>query len=176
METIPKQDCQKIGFFRKTHGVFGELVLEFEAQYDYSVEETDHFFVELEGLLVPFFVADEGIRFKAANSAIITFNGVQTEKYAKRLVGASVYLFNDEIIQEEEDFSISQFTGYLLTDSQRGEIGKIERVDDYSGNLVFTVSYKGSELLVPFNEDFLVKIDETKKVLELKIPEGLIEN
>lgn len=175
METIPKPDCQKIGFFRKTHGVFGELVLEFEPQFEYSIEETDHFFVELEGLLVPYFIADEGIRFKASNSAIITFENIQSEKYAKRLVGSSVYLFSDEIFLEEQEDSTSRFTGFLLSDSNWGEIGKIERVDDYSGNLVFTVNYKGGELLVPFNDDFVVDVNETNKVLTLILPDGLLD-
>ena len=63
METIPKTDCEKVGFFRKTHGVFGELVLEFEPQFEMSIENADRLFVELEGLLVPFFVLDDGFRF-----------------------------------------------------------------------------------------------------------------
>ena len=83
METIPKEDCEKVGFFRKTHGVYGELVLEFEPQYEISIEQADRFFVELEGLLVPFFVVEDGFRFKTENSAILTFNSVETEKYAK---------------------------------------------------------------------------------------------
>lgn len=176
METISKSDCQKIGFFRKTHGVFGEVVLEFEPQFEYSVEDTDHFFVELEGLLVPFFISDNGIRFKASNSAIISFEDVQSEKYAKRLVGSSVYLFSDEIIIEEQETSVSRFTGFLLVDSELGEIGKIERVDDYSGNLVFTLNRNGRELLVPFNDDFVVEIKETDKIIVLHLPEGLLED
>jgi ribosomal 30S subunit maturation factor RimM len=29
--------------------------------------------------------------------------------------------------------------------------------------------------LVPFNEDFLVEIDADKKIIQLRLPEGLIE-
>ncbi len=176
METIPKADCTKIGFFRKTHGVFGQLILEFEPQFEYSIGETDHFFVELEGLLVPFFISGEGIRYKASNSAIVSFDNVDSEKYARRMVGASVYLFSDEITLEQEESSPAMFTGYLLTDVNLGEIGTIEKVDDFSGNLVFTLTFRDKELLVPFNEDFLVELDETKKILKLNLPEGLIED
>ena len=63
METIPKSDCQKIGFIRKTHGVHGELVLEYEPEFEESVVETERFFLEIDGLLEPFFVAEEGRRF-----------------------------------------------------------------------------------------------------------------
>ena len=175
METIPKADCVKIGFFRKTHSVFGELVMEFEPKYETSIEKADRFFVELEGLLVPFFVLDDGFRFKTENSAIISFDGVETEKYAKRMVGSSVYLFKNEIVIISDEFFDSELVNYLLLDEKLGKIGIIDQVDNYSGNIVITVNYKGKELLVPFNEDLLLFLDKQKKVVKMKIPEGLFD-
>lgn len=176
METIPKADCGKVGFFKKTHGVFGELVLEFEPQFEISVENADRFFVELDGLLVPFFVLEDGFRFKTENSAIITFDGVESEKYAKRMVGSSVYLFEKEIVVMEDEYFDSELEGYLLIDETLGEIGIINQVDNYSGNIVFTLNYKGNELLVPFNEDFLTELDKKRKIIKLVLPEGLFED
>lgn len=175
METIPKTDCEKIGFIRKTHGVHGELILEFEPHFEYSIEAAERFFVELDGLLVPFFLKDEGLRFKAGNSAILTFNLVDTEKYAKRLVGNSVYLYQTEIIDEPEQSLESQFENYLLIDETLGEIGNISQVDDYAGNIVITVGYKGNDILIPYNEDLLVEVNKAQKSIKLKLPEGLIE-
>jgi hypothetical protein len=80
METIPKSDCQKIGFIRKTHGVHGELVLEYEPEFEESVVEAERFFLEIDGLLVPFFVAEEGLRFRSAKTALITFDWVELPK------------------------------------------------------------------------------------------------
>jgi len=175
METIPKADCEKVGFFRKTHGVFGELVLEFEPQFEISIEKTDRFFVELEGLLVPFFVAEDGFRFKTENSAILTLSDVDTEKYAKRLVGNSVHLFKNEIVVVPEELFDSELVNYLLVDEKLGEIGIIDQVDNYSGNIVITVNFKGRELLVPFNEDFLISLDKQNKIVTLSFPEGLLD-
>lgn len=175
METIPKIDCEKIGFFRKTHGVYGDVVLEFEPQYEYSVEETTRFFVELEGLLVPFFVKEDGFRFKTSNSAILSFEDVETEKYAKRLIGCSVYLFQSEIIDEPEDSNLNVLINYLVLDQDGNKIGKIIQVDDYSGNVVFTIEYKNSELLIPFNDELLIEINDSSKTIQIHIPEGLIE-
>ena len=174
METIPKTDCEKIGFFRKTHGVHGEVVLEFEEHFEYSVEEAERFFVELDGLLVPFFIAEDGLRFKSSKSAIVKFDWVDTEKYAKRLIGASVYLYNDEIVDEPLE-SESLLKGFVLFDEEKGEVGEIEQVDDYSGNVVLTVKHGDEELLVPFHPEFVVEIDEEQKRLTLNLPEGLIE-
>ncbi|MCG6189083.1 ribosome maturation factor RimM [Maribellus maritimus] len=175
METIPKADCTQIGFFRKTHGVHGELVLDYEPEYETSLEEAEHFFVEQEGLLVPFFIAENGFRFRSSKSAIIKFDWVDTENYARRLVGGSVWLFNHEIVLEEAEMTISMFVDFILKDEKIGRIGKITSVEDFSGNMVLNVDYNGSEVLVPFNEDFLVSVDEEQKVLVLKLPDGLID-
>ena len=175
METIPKADCDKVGFFKKTHGVSGELVLEYESQFEYSIENADRFFVELEGLLVPFFIAEDGFRFKTENSAILTFEGVESEKYAKRMVGSSVFLFKNEIIVMSDELSDLELVDYLLVEEKLGEIGIINQIDNYSGNVVFTVNFKGKEILVPFNEDFLIDIDKQNKILKLRLPEGLFD-
>ncbi|MFV0593689.1 MAG: ribosome maturation factor RimM [Draconibacterium sp.] len=175
METIPKADCEKIGFFRKTHGVHGEVVLEFEEHFEYSVEEAERFFVELDGLLVPFFISDEGLRFKSSKSAIVKFEWVDTEKYAKRLIGASVYLYNDEIVDEPPE-NESLLKGFVLFDKVKGKVGKIEHVDDFAGNVVLTVKYKEEEVLIPFHPEFVIEINEEQKHLILQLPEGLIED
>lgn len=175
METIPKADCEKVGFFRKTHGVHGELVLEFELQFENSIENTNRLFVELEGLLVPFFIVENGFRFKTDNTAILTFDGVESEKYAKRMVGSSVYLFKNEIVVIPDELFDSELVNYLLIDEKLGEIGNIEQVDNYSGNIVFTLVFNGKELLVPFNEDFLLSLDKQNKIIKLRIPEGLLD-
>jgi 16S rRNA processing protein RimM len=175
METIPKSDCQKIGFIRKTHGVHGELVLEYEPEFEESVVEAERYFLEIDGLLVPFFVAEDGLRFRSAKTALVTFDWVETEKYARRLVGSSVYLFNYEIIDEPEEATISQFLHFQLLDENGKKLGQISAVDDYTGNIVFTVDTKKGEILVPFNEDFLINLSEEQKTIQLQLPEGLIE-
>ena len=150
-------------------------MLEFEPQYEISIEQVERFFVELEGLLVPFFVVEDGFRFKTENSAILTFNSVETEKYAKWMVGSSVYLFKNEIVIMADEFTDSEWVNYLLIDETLGKIGIIDQVDNYSGNVVFIFSYKGKEILVPFNEDLLIDLDKKNRILKLRFPEGLLD-
>lgn len=175
METIPKSDCEKIGFIRKTHGIHGEIMLEFEEQFEYSVEDTERFFIELEGLLVPFFITEEGLRFRSGKSAIVKLDWVDTETYAKRLVGKEVYLYKDEIVDMPEEHE-SVLMGFRLFDKETGEIGIIEEVDDYSGNIVLTVNFQGNELLIPYNDEILIDLNEEQKTITLQLPEGLIDS
>jgi 16S rRNA processing protein RimM len=175
METIPKADCTKIGFIRKTRGVHGEMVLEFEERFEFSAEEATQFFLEIDGLLVPFFVAENGSQVKSAKTAFVNFKWVDSEKYAQRLVGASVYIFTSEIVDEPEDAGLSQLQGFTLFDKNTGEIGVISHVEDFSGNTVLTIGGGNEELLIPFNEDFLADIDPENKTLTLELPEGLLD-
>lgn len=175
METISKTDCEKIGFLKKTHGIHGEVVLEFESHFEYSVEEAERFLIELEGLLVPFFVKEDGFRFKTANTAIIIFSEVESEKYAKRLIGNSVFLFKNEIVDAPNQSLDSQFINHLLIDETLGDLGIINQVDDFSGNIVLTINFRGKEVLIPYNDDFLISVNEEQKTILLKLPEGLFD-
>ena len=176
METISKDDCIQIGFFRKTHGVHGELVLEYEPKFELSISETDRFFVEMEGFLVPFFIPEDGFRFKSSNSVIVKFDWVNTEAYAKRMTGSSVYLFKKDIVYEEENSRSGKFLNWIVNDKNSITIGMITHVDDFSGNIVLTISRKGEEILIPYNEDFLISYDESQKIITLDLPEGLLED
>ncbi len=175
METIPKSDCQKIGFIRKTHGVQGELVMEYEQEYEDSITGVNRFFLEIEGLLVPFFVAEDGLRFKSAKTVLVQFDWLDAESQARRLVGNSVYLLKAEITEETPQGTISQFIGYHLQNENAQEIGLITAVDDYSGNVVFTLKSDGKEVLVPFNDDLLLELDNKKNIIRLRLPEGLFD-
>ncbi len=172
METIPKKSCQKIGFIRKTHGVYGKLILEFESRFEESVAEADRFFIEIDGLLVPFFAEKDELRFKPGQTALIKFMWVETEKYARRLVDKSVYLFKNEIIIGAGDIEEESFLGFHIFDEKGENKGVVTAVDNYSGNIVLTVEKGGSEFLVSYNEDLLLGIDEKKKNIRLKLPDG----
>lgn len=176
METIPKADCTKIGFIRKTRGIHGELVLEFEECYEFSVEDATRFFLEIDGLLVPFFVTDNGLQVKSAKTAFVNFDWINSEKHAQRIVGLEVYLFTDEIVDEPKDAGLSELVGFTLFDKKKSKIGVISHVEDFSGNTVLTIGSGNDELLIPFNEDFLVAIDPENKTLTLELPKGLIES
>jgi 16S rRNA processing protein RimM len=175
METIPKSDCQRIGFIRKVHGVKGELVLEFEPEFEESIATANRFLLEIDGLLVPFFVAEGGLRFKSDNSALVTFDWVENVKYAQRLVNSPAFLYLQEIIQRSDELSFARFLNFRLLNENTKEIGIITSIANYSGNIVLTVNAKGREMLVPFNKDILLNLDENKKTIQLQLPEGLMK-
>lgn len=173
METIPKSKCVKIGFTQKPHGIHGELVVRFQEEFYETLEERPVLLLEIDDLLVPYFISDEGLRFKSGESVIVKFDWVNSDKQAKDLCGLSVFVKEEDVVETEGEFVPGDLVGYKLYEQSLGFIGEIDDVADYSGNLLITVNYNGKECLVPFNEDLLVRFDEDLQEIEMDLPEGL---
>jgi len=174
METIPKEECRKVGFIRKTHGVKGELILEFKSEFINSVSRAKRFFIELSGLLVPFFVSENGLRINTDKTAFVAFKWIEDEETARSLTGKAVYLYVNEV-NEESDWNINyELPGYMLIDKKSGEVGIINHVDNFSDNIVLSVRYGNRDILVPYNEDILVSADHKRKILTLDLPHGIL--
>ena len=175
METIPKSNCVKVGYVQKPHGIHGELVIRFQEEFYETLEENPTLFLEIDGLLVPFFISDEGLRFKSGESVITQLEWVDTDKKAKDLCGLSVYVDGEDVIEFENEMSAHALIGYQLFDETLGLIGIITEVNDFSGNVLLSLVYQGKEAMVPLNEDLIVRLDEDLREIELRIPEGLFD-
>jgi len=174
METIPKSDCTSIGYFQKPHGVKGELVLITEEEYLDALENSGWLFVELDDLLVPFRVREDGIRVRSNTSALVSLDWVPDQDYAKRLSGKKVFLNTNEILPDGNIRNIRNLIGFRLFGAQEGLIGTITSINDYSGNMVLTVIHEKREFLIPFHEDLIKKLTIPLKKITLTLPEGLI--
>ena len=173
METIPKSDCVKVGFVQKPHGIHGELVIRFEEEYYETLEECPTLFLEIDNLLVPFFISEEGLRFKSGEAVIANLEWIDSDKKAKELCGLSVFVYQDEVVEFEDELSPNALVGYQLFDETLGLIGEITEVNDFSGNVLLSVVYKGKEAMVPLNEDLIIRLNEELREIELQIPYGL---
>ncbi len=174
METIPKNTCTKIGLTQKPHGISGDLSIRFQEQFYETLEEVKTIFLEIDGLLVPFFITGDGLRFRTGDSAIVALEWINTEEQARKHVGLSVYVKNEDVKQNEDSFDLRALEGFLLIDQRKNTIGNIVAIHDFSGNIILGVSYQGKEIMIPFNEDFLIRIDQRSKVLALDLPDGLL--
>ncbi len=132
-------------------------------------------FLEIDNLLVPFFISDEGLRFKSGESVITPLEWIDSDQKAKKLCGLSVFVDQNDVVVSDDEMSPHELIGYTLVDETLGQIGEITEVNDYAGNLLLGVSYNGKDALVPLNEDLIVRIDEDQREIELRIPDGLFD-
>lgn len=174
METIPLADCTKVGILQKPHGTGGEMLFHFDEKFMDSIEGTNLLFVKIDGLLVPFFINDNGLLIKSDKQALVKFKWIDSPEQAHELSGQEVYLKSENILNPNIHFSAEMLTGFSVFDSQKSKIGIITRINNYSGSFVLTVRGKGKEFLIPYSEELVEVIDVEKEILQIKIPEGLM--
>ncbi len=171
---IRTEEVFKIGYIAKYRGIAGEVELCFtDDAFDRGT--ADYLVLEIDGILVPFFW--EEYRFKNNETAIVKFEDVDDETAARKLVGKRVYYPHVHVGEEPETLrSWKAFTGFRVADENAAPLGTIVDVDDSSANILFTLEREdGSELLIPFHDDFLIDYDMKARTMTLRLPEGLLD-
>ncbi|MDE6296938.1 MAG: ribosome maturation factor RimM [Muribaculaceae bacterium] len=174
---IEEKNLTKVGKFQKTHALKGELnaILDIDAEY---FAEGKPLIVNIEGAFVPFYA--ESIRGKGSTTSLIKIEGVDNHEVAKELVNEDIYA-DKETLKEflgaegEELLLEDDLEGFRVVDEKLGEIGKIERVDTSTANVLFIVETEdGEELFIPAADDFIVAVDEEKRMVLTTLPEELV--
>lgn len=172
---ISEKDILQVGRTQKPYGIKGEIVLLFQ-KAEYAEAETEYYFLEIEGIPVPFFV--EEFTFSTDVSARVKFEEVNDEKSAARYVNLNVFLPREMVnqVEKQDADNWNYFVGYTVVDQHGETLGVIEEVDDTTLNVLFVVKNdEDDELLIPATEDFIAAIDEEKKLIEMYLPEGLTD-
>lgn len=170
---MTKEESFYIGYITKTKGLKGELQLYFEFE-DYQDLDLDVVFLELNGKMVPFFVASH--KLYDNNTGLFYFDDVDHVDKAQPLVKKKAYLpLNKKPEREDDEFYYTDLKGFIAVDETLGELGEIIEVNEYPQQFVATVNYQNKEILFPLNEDFIVEIDDEENILTLDLPEGLLD-
>ncbi len=172
---IKREDCIKIGEIGKTHNLQGALVV--YTDNDLLEQYMDEpVFILLEGAPVPFYIAEDGLTERNRSSYIIKFDFVDSKEQADRLVGCDL-LMDKSLLEDEEElpFEFSDLIGYWVLDMPTGEMGTVEQVDNYSGNVVLTIKIFSKEILLPVSDEYVVDIAHDEKKIHVNISEEIKE-
>jgi len=160
-------ELTQVGYFSKTQGTKGELALKYNV--DFFVEEVNAIFIETVTGKAPYFVKE--IKQNNAN-LIVGLEDIDSIEKAKTLVGKAVYINSKFIDTSNEEFNWIDFE---VIDHLHGNLGKIIEVNNNAHQLLVTINYKTKEIILPLVEELIEKIDEEKKQIFYKSPEGLID-
>ena len=170
---IKKEEVYKIGLFNKPHGIHGELQFTFTDDI-FDRVDCDYLICLLDGIFVPFFI--EEYRFRSDSTALVKLEGIDTAERARMFTNVEVY-FPVKHAEEAEDGELSWnfFVGFRMEDVRHCELGEVVEVDTTTVNTLFVVEQEdGEELLIPAQEEFIVEINQEKKLITVELPEGLL--
>lgn len=169
------EDCYCLGFVHKTQGIAGELIVKTDLeQSEEAILDWESIFLSIDGILVPFFIED--IFLKAPNLIVVKLEDIKDEIEAQKYRGLHFYIDKNLFTSSENEKDFVQWLSFRVFDSEQGLVGILIDVQEYPSQLMLHVkSADKREYLIPANYDWLIKVDEEEKILEMHLPEGLLD-
>ena len=167
---IKKDEVYKIGRLGKSHGVRGEVSFLFDDDV-FDRVNADYLILDIDGILVPFFI--EEYRFRSDTTALMKFEGIDTQERARELTGCDVYFPRDLAVSDDDTISWSAIVGFDIIDANTNKsIGRIASVDDSTLNILFCLE---DGHLIPASEDLITQIDQQARTITMHLPAGLLD-
>ena len=167
-------DCYQLGYIIKPHGLKGELQVLLDVDSPEAYQNLESVFVRQGQQLVPFFI--EYINVKSGK-AILAFDEVQEFEQAKALKGSELYLPLASLPEPEDgEFYLHEIEGFELVDQNGVAVGQIKNAIESGPQLILVVENVGGiEILLPYTESLLIKLDREAKEMHINIADGLID-
>lgn len=162
-----------IGRIAKEFGADGELQINLSSEYSIEENIKEPVYVEIDGIPVPIFF--KSFRTRGKDKALAIFDDFESSPLASRLIGLSMFVKQEEEEEAEDEMGLDLFVGFTVIDHDLGRLGTIVDFHDISGNPLFVVDHNGTEILIPVNEDLIVKVSEKKREITFDLPTGLID-
>jgi 16S rRNA processing protein RimM len=162
---ITNEQVISIGRLTRTHGKRGELQCLMSNDYWDNADAT-FIILKLDNILVPFRVLDW--RGKGSDSLILKLDHINDELAAQQLIGTEAFMLICDINQEDEIMPTWQsLVGFKVIDTDQGELGIADIVDETTINTLITLS---DGRLIPIHEDFIIDINAEDKLLTICLP------
>jgi 16S rRNA processing protein RimM len=175
-----EQQYVNIGHTRKAHGLIGEIKCSIEDQYLEDFMKTERIFIGVRQTKIPYFIAN----VRGKGEMIVQLEEVSNRDAAQALQSKEIFLREQDIIPdaqrefdipEEEVLTYSYLAGFVIHDQHMGDIGTIDEVLEMPQQEMAFLKFKGKDVLIPLNDQLIVSINETTKVVLMDLPDGLLE-
>lgn len=161
-----------LGRILKIQGYDGTMTVKLEKDFIDNIPAMEAVFLEIEGKPVPFFISS--LHYSGGDILKLRFDGYGTYEKVSDLAGCKVFLTTGKAKTTRS--ANESITGFKVILSNKSPLGIIEEIINNPGqDLLKIISPEKKEILIPFHEDFIVRIDVKKKTITVQLPEGLTE-
>ena len=168
------EDCFYLGKIVRKYSFHGELLIKLDTDQPELYENLDAVFIDYRNTFIPFFI--ESSQLHKSDLLRVQFEDVHTEAEADSLLKSDVYLPLEFLPKlEGNKFYFHEVIGFSIEDVNFGKVGIIKGINDSTAQALFEIDKDGKEILIPVNDQFIVKVDRTKKTVIVDTPEGLID-
>ena len=171
---MTKEECFYLGRIVSKFSFKGEVLIKLDTDEPETYLEMESVFVDYDNNLVPFFI--ERSSLQKSNLLRVKFEEVDSEEDAEDLMKCDLYLPLNLLPQLNDDqFYFHEVIGFTVEDANYGTVGTLTGINDTTSQALFEIEKNGKQVLIPMNDQFLVKVDKKNKKIHVKTPEGLID-
>lgn len=151
----------------------GNVILKLDTDQPEFYNKLEGIFVEINGLLVPFFVEKQ--QWSKDNSKIISFKNA-TLQMAEQTVNKDVYLPLSTLPElKGNQFYYHEVIGFEIKDTEGNSAGTIKEVNDMAPQHYFVLDLNGKDVIIPVIKDWILEVNRDEKFIKMELPEGLLD-
>lgn len=164
-----------IGRVTKTHGLKGEMKVHLDDNFSVHTNQLDVVFLEENGFFLPFFVD----QWRGNGPYIVKLEGIDSIDVASRFTNKPVFIFHrdfNKLSKSGSDGALANFetlVGYQLINEADQSTWTIEEVMEYPMQKMLLLANPDATCMVPWVKDWVLQLDQVKKVLVVRLPDGL---
>ena len=160
----------KVGKLSRVHGLKGALIVTGDNLENIAVKKTGFLFIEMNNVPTPFFITE--VKY-AGKNLVVNFDGIKTIEEAKPLIGKD--LWADEKNISVKKSNTNNLEGYDLIDEIKGNVGKVNELIVLPKQQFLSINVNDNEVLLPYTDAFVKKVDHKAKMVYYCAPEGLFD-
>jgi len=166
-------DYIHIGKIAAPHGVDGTLIIEHALGKRVNFKDVEVMFVEkAKDSFIPYFITKAV--GKTDDITHVQFEQINTREKANILTGKKVWLIQEDFHKVVGKQAPIGLMGYMVVEKGK-ELGVIKEVIEQPHQLLVTILIKEQEVYIPLHEESLLQVNHNKKIVEVNLPEGLID-
>lgn len=164
----------QLGKILKVSGNDGFVTVKLERQFVENIPEMESVFIITEGRPVPFFLSETV--YNGGETALVKFDCYDSIEKVKEFCGCSLFLTSPAGDAHADKAPATQLKGFTVMLPDKGIAGTVTSVIENPAQwLLVVASPAGREILIPFHEDLIRKLNMRTRVIVMDLPEGLAE-
>ncbi len=167
-------DYFEIGHIDNTHALKGELKVKNYSNDRKRYEELKNILIDVHGKYEEYEI--ESVRYQK-DIVLLKLKNVDTIEEAEKLKGLSIYIKREDAKKlDEDEHYIADLIGSEVYEEDTF-LGTLSDIFSAGAADVYVVKQKGKDdLLLPSLKSVILEINVEKKIIKVKVPEGLKNN
>lgn len=166
-------DCYQLGYIIKPHGLKGQVGIFLDVDLPENYKSLESVYVEVNNKLIPYFIDKIVIK---KDKAVIKLEEVDDISQAESLKGKPLYLPLSTLPPlKGNKFYYHEVIHFNVVDKINGDLGMVTSIYSFPNQDLLAVDYREKEILIPINDHIIYNIDRVEKIIEVDLPEGLLD-